>query len=393
MRVLQVLPSVVAGGGAEQSLVMVAPFLRDEGITVHLAVLTERQSLVPDIERIGVVVHDLSGSSSTWSRARALRKVIRSVKPAVVHSTLYEADIPTRLAAARLDVGVLSTWANTTYSTTRRRLEPGVGGWKRDVVRRIDAVTSRASRSWFHAVTKGVAIDGIGALGVDPERVTVVERGRDPESFPPRTDAGRSRVRHDLGLGSDEVVITTVARQAHQKGHVHLLAAFDRVAAEHPDTRLLLVGPPGAATPAIEAALAAMRYPERVIDLGERSDVADLVGASDVFVLASLAEGAAGALIEAMAVGTPIVVTDIEGLDGVVEDGRTALLVRPGDPGSLADGLAATLADPDAAAARARQAREEFHARFTIEQAAHGLAALYRRVRPPETTVKAPGVH
>ena len=278
MRVLQVLPSVVAGGGAEQSLVMVAPFLRDEGITVHLAVLTDRQSLVPDIERIGVVVHDLSRSTSTWSRAVALRKVIRAVKPEVVHSTLYEADIPTRLASVRLDVAVLSTWANTTYSATRRRLEPGVGGWKRNVVRRIDAVTSRASRSWFHAVTDGVAADGMAALGADPSRVTVVERGRDPLAFPPRTDAGRASTRRRLGIEPEDIVITTVARQAHQKGHIHLLAAFDRVAAEHPDARLLLVGPSGAATPAINEALATMRYRERVIDLGERSDVADLIG-------------------------------------------------------------------------------------------------------------------
>jgi len=310
----------------------------------------------------------------------ALRKVIRAVKPAVVHSTLYEADIPTRLASVRLDVAVLSTWANTTYSATRRRLEPGVGGWKRDVVRRIDAVTSRASRSWFHAVTDGVAADGMAALGADPSRVTVVERGRDPQAFTLRTEAGRSRVRRGLSLRPDEVVITTVARQAHQKGHIHLLAAFDRVAAEHPDARLLLVGPSGAATPAINEALATMRYRERVIDLGERSDVADLVGASDVFVLASLAEGAAGALIEAMAVGTPIVVTDIEGLDGVVVDGLTALLVRPGDAASLAHGIAATMDDPGAAAARARNARAEFEARFSIGQAAHGLASLYRRL-------------
>ena len=380
MRVVQVLPSVVAGGGAEQSLVMVAPFLRAEDITVHLAVLTDRQSLVPHIERIGVVVHDLSGATSTWSRAVALRKLIRAVQPEVVHSTLYEADIPTRLASMGLDVAVLSTWANTTYSATRRRLEPGVGGWKRDVVRRIDAATSRASRSWFHAVTNGVAADGIGALGVDPTRVTVVERGRDPEAFPLRTAASRARTRHQLGIEPEEVVITTVARQAHQKGHVHLLSAFDQVAAGFPNARLVLVGPPGAATPAIDAALAALRHRDRVIDLGERSDVADLVGASDVFVLASLAEGAAGALIEAMAVGTPIVVTDIEGLGGVVVDGLTALLVRPGDAASLAHGIAATMDDPGAAAARARNARAEFEARFSIGQAAHGLASLYRRL-------------
>lgn len=380
MRVLQVLPSVVAGGGAEQSLVMVAPYLRREGISVHLAVLTDRQSLVPEIERAGVVVHDLSANQTTLARARAVRRVLRTVGPAVVHSTLYEADIPTRLAAFGTETAILSTWANTTYSDTRRRLEPGIGGWKRDVVRRIDAATSRGSHSWFHAVTRGVADDGIAALGVDPGRVRVVERGRDPQAFPLRTDAGRSRTRSMLGAAADEPIIVTVARQAHQKGHVHLLRAFDRVVARHPSARLFLVGPPGAASSAVADTLAGMAHRDRVTDLGERSDVADLVGAADVFVLASLAEGAAGALIESMAVGTPIVVTDIEGLTGVVEHGRTALLVTPGDADALAQGLEDAIDDPERSLKRAEAARSEFDRRFSIEQAARGLADLYRSI-------------
>ena len=380
MRVLQVLPSVVAGGGAEQSLVMVAPFLRQEGLTLHLAVLTDRQTLVPSVERAGVVVHDLSAHRSTIGRALAIRDVIGSVGPAVVHSTLFEADISTRLASIGLDVPILSTWANTTYSATRRDLEPGVAPWKRDVVRRVDAATAKLSRSRFHAVTAGVAADGIAALGVDPGLVTVVERGRDPQSFVARTPEGRARARAALVLAEDDEAIVTVARQAHQKGHVHLLAAFDRVAAARPHARLVLIGPRGAASPLVDEAISTMRHGDRVVDLGERSDVGALLAGFDVFVLASLAEGAAGALIEAMAVGAPIVVTEIEGLAGVVDPDRTAIVVRPGDPEDLATGLLRALDDPHAGELRASAARAEFERRFSIEHSARQLAALYRSV-------------
>jgi glycosyltransferase involved in cell wall biosynthesis len=169
-----------------------------------------------------------------------------------------------------------------------------------------------------------------------------------------------------------------VARQYPQKGHVHLLAAADLLAVDHPGLVLLLAGPEGPATPAIRAARSAMVHPEVVRDLGDRSDVADLLAAADVFVLSSLAEGAAGAVIEAMSVGTPVVCTRLEGLDGVLRDGHDALLARPGDAPDLARALATTLDDPGAAEDRAARARQEFLDRFTLEAAADGMAALYR---------------
>lgn len=378
MKVLQVLPSVVPGGGAEQSLVMVAPALREAGIVVHLAVLTDRQALVGRIERAGVIVHDLSAHRSTWSRARALRRLVRRIEPALVHSTLYEADIPTRLGTLGTGVPLLTTWASTTYSFTRRSLEPGIAPWKRDVVRAIDAATSLISRSSFHAVTEGVADDGIAALHVPANRVTVVERGRDPQRFTVRDESARRDARSRLGLPEDASMIVTVARQAHQKGHVHLLRAFDQVAASVSTAVLYLVGPQGTASASIATELSAIRHGDRVVDLGERSDIADLLAAADVFVLASVAEGAAGALIEAMAVGTPIVVTDIEGLKGVVEQDITALLATPGDPDDLARQLRASIDDDAASAQRARAARTVFEQRFSIDESAARLARLYR---------------
>jgi glycosyltransferase involved in cell wall biosynthesis len=380
MRVLQVLPGVVAGGGAEQSLVMVAPHLAAGGIEVHLAVLSDRQSTIDQLERVGVVVHDLSGPRGMVDQARRLRATLSRIKPAVLHSTLWDADLPARLASFRSGVPLLTTWASTTYSADRRRLEDGVAPWKRDVVRRIDSASSKLARSWYHAVTQGVADDGIGALGVDPDRVRVVERGRDLSRFERRSAATRAAARSALGVEPHQQVVLTVARQAHQKDHVGLLAAFDQVADRFPDAQLLLVGPRGTASAAIDAVLATMKHSDRVRDLGERNDVERVLPAADVYVMSSIAEGAAGAVIEAMAVGLPVAATEVEGLRGVLAHDVNARLCPPGDRDGLAAAISDLLADGTLADRLGAQAAADAERRFEIGRQAAALAELYREV-------------
>ena len=86
---------------------------------------------------------------------------------------------------------------------------------------------------------------------------------------------------------------------------------------------------------------------QTVLFAGHRHDAARLAGAFDVFALASLYEGLSIALLEAMALGTPAVVTDVGGLPEVVEHGRQGMVVRPGDPRGLADAIVALLEDAD----------------------------------------------
>jgi glycosyltransferase involved in cell wall biosynthesis len=357
------------------------------GVRPHLAVLYPAQDLVPELEAVGVVIHDLSRPGERAARphtvlrqARSLRSVIRAVDPAVVHSTLFDADVVTRLAGAGTGVPLLTTWASTSYSATRLRLETGPSGRARDVVRRLDAWSGRLARSRYHAVTAGVAADGIAALGAPPGRVRVVERGRDPASFPPRVGGPDAAVRRELGLDEHATVLLTVARQFSQKGHVHLLAAFDRLAAHDASVTLVMVGPAGPATPEIERVRAGVGHAGRVVDLGARTDVPRLLRAADVFVLASVAEGAAGAVIEAMAVGVPVVCTRLEGLEGVLTHGRNAALARPGDADDLLRVLTDVLAEHGAATERAAVARRDFEERFTLDGAADRMTELYRDV-------------
>ncbi|HEY4332276.1 MAG TPA: glycosyltransferase family 4 protein, partial [Ilumatobacteraceae bacterium] len=108
--------------------------------------------------------------------------------------------------------------------------------------------------------------------------------------------------------------------------------------------------------------------------------VADLLATADVMALPSHFEGTAGIALEALAIGTPIVSTRLEGLDGIVVDEVNALAVAVGDVRGLAAAISRMLDDPPLAERLATRGRADFEGRFTIDRAADGMVAMYRSV-------------
>ena len=116
MRVLTLMPGLTPDAGAERSIVALAPLLAAAGVELHLAVLTERQGLVPELEAMGIPVHDLSASRGLVQRVRSLRALLRLIRPDLVHATLFEASQVAQIASLGSKVPVLITWANTDYT-------------------------------------------------------------------------------------------------------------------------------------------------------------------------------------------------------------------------------------------------------------------------------------
>jgi glycosyltransferase involved in cell wall biosynthesis len=366
------MPGVTPDAGAETSFLVTAPHLMARGVDLHLALLTPRQTLVPQLERQGVVIHDLSAHTTTLGRAVALRGMIGSLRPGLVHATLFEAAVPAQLAAAVTRVPVLVTWAAT---VRRPGSEGAIAPWKLRVVDTVEMAVGRLSRARFHAVTPGVAAVNSAGLHVPEDRVRVAERGRDPGRFAPLSQEERSGVRASLGLAPEDRVVLAVARQEPQKGHERLLDAVDRVVERVPGAVVLLVGREGSASPDLERRRGQLRHADRVRFLGHRDDVSALLQVADCIVCTSHREGAAGALIEAMAGGCPIVSVPIDGLAGILEDDVNAVVVEPAD---LADAIAGLLESPDRAARLAGAGRRTFDHRFTIERSAESLLSVYK---------------
>jgi glycosyltransferase involved in cell wall biosynthesis len=123
-----------------------------------------------------------------------------------------------------------------------------------------------------------------------------------------------------------------------------------------------------------------MRHRGRVRLLGHRDDVADVLAAADLFVFPSLWEGLGGSLIEAMALGLPIVASDVPAIAETVAAGENAVLVPAADGAALADAVLGLLGDDERRAAFGRASRVRYESRFTLARAMDRTASLYREV-------------
>lgn len=371
-------------GGTERSLADLLPGLREGGIDINIITLRSRgdEGVEPLLRAQGFEIHTI-GSIGRLKTLRALRRLIRTQQPDIVHTMLFEANLYGRLATIGTGARVVVSLVNTTYSAARLA-DPRLDRRKVRVVQALDAALARFRTDRFHAVSRAVKDDAVAALRLPDDKVTVIERGRRPETLPIVSPARRAAARRKLALLADAEVLVSVGRQEYQKGHRYSLEAI-RELSDRPDLVLLVAGRTGNESDELQQILAGMpETAERVQLLGHRSDVAEVLAAADVFVFPSLFEGMPGAVIEAMASGLPIVASDIEPVREVVDIGANAVLVAPRDASALAAAVRELLDDRLRLDDMGRRSREIFEERFTIERSVEGFIDLYGQVSPAE---------
>jgi glycosyltransferase involved in cell wall biosynthesis len=190
----------------------------------------------------------------------------------------------------------------------------------------------------------------------------------------------RQLARIQFGLDENQEVLVTIGRQDYQKGQRYLLEAMAMLVSTRPRLVLLMAGRSGDVSEDLERLRDRLGLKEQVRFLGHREDVPEILAAADLFVFPSFYEGLPGAVLEAMALGLPIVASDIDPVRETVEEGRNALLVKPASPDKLASAIERLLEDRPAAQAFGRRGREIFEERFTLEQSMARVLALYRQV-------------
>lgn len=375
MRVLYLIDSL-APGGAESSLAALARFYPERGVELEVAYLHDRTGLHDQLEAAGARLTSLAGPGGRLGWVRRAAALVRDRRPDLVHTTLFEADIAGRLAAAAARVPVVSSIVNVGYGPEQRK-DPGIRLSRLLGGQFADIATARVVRR-FHAVSHHVADVMARRLLLPRSRVEVVPRGRDPEELGTRTPERTARARAMLGIGPEDRLLLAVARQEYQKGLDVLLRALPLVRAEVPQARLFVAGREGNQTATLQAIVGQLGLGDGVTFLGARSDVADLLCAADVFVFPTRREGFPGAVLEAMALEAPIVATAIPTVSEAVVAGEHALLVPRDDAEALAAATLTALAAPEASRQRAGAARTRFYDNFTIERAADGMVRFYR---------------
>lgn len=222
---------------------------------------------------------------------------------------------------------------------------------------------------------RAIAVSGstrdflVGQRHVPASRVRLLWNGAPLDEFAPGPPERGRAVRSELGIPAEAPVVGAVGRLNAQKGHAYLVEAAARVLARRPGTFFLVAGDGDLAEP-LRTQARDLGIAGQVVFAGHRPDVPAVLDAIDVLCISSTYEGTPLALFEAMASAKAIVSTAVDGCREVLEDGRTALLVPPRDPGALALALERALADADlrrGLSERAREASRTYDIRACVE--------------------------
>ncbi len=228
-----------------------------------------------------------------------------------------------------------------------------------------------------HIVTVSEAIrqQAIKTLRIHPDRVSTIHNGIHVERFY-RPDA-RLPLRASLGFGPEHLVMTFTGRLVGGKGLRVLLPAAQQVMAQHPHVRLLIVG-----SGPLEADLKQMAQDlgiaAQTVFTGFRTDIPQVLAASDIFVLPSGIEGLPLALLEAMAARKPAVAAISGGTPEVITDGETGLLVPPGDVGSLVVALDALVTNASWRQYLAERGQQHVRTHFSVDSMTNEHHTLYQ---------------
>ena len=232
------------------------------------------------------------------------------------------------------------------------------------------------------AISQAVAGAARRRGDVSADRLTVALNGI---AEPEKHSADRSlAVRAALGIPAEAPLVVCAARLEPEKDVATLIRAMREVATAFPLVHCVVTGD-GSQRPILEEQVKRAGLASTVHLLGFRSDAPAVIAAGDVFAIPSVAEPFGLVLVEAMAMGKPIVATRAGGPMEIVVDREPGLLVPASAPAALAAAIVALLRDPERRAAMGRRGRERYERRFTADRMARETASVYRRVlRLPE---------
>lgn len=373
VRVLWVIKGL-GPGGAERLLVAAAAAHSPERVAIQCAyVLPWKDHLAEDLARAGVNVACLSTKRRDLRWPLRLARLVRSGEFQVVHVHSPLPGSVARLAVRTMPRSVRPAVVATEHNRWRTHRLP---------TRLLNRFTSRWNAATF-AVTDEVRDTMTGRAG---RQAITLQHGIDvPAVTAARAD--RAAVRAELGLADDAVVVATAANFRPQKDYPNLLAAVATLRDRGVRMHLVAVGQ-GPQEAEVRAECTRLGLDHMVTFTGFRSDAVRVLGAADVFTLASQWEGLPVALMEALALGLPVVATAVGGVAEAMHDGVDALLVPERNHVALADALERAVTDPilrtrlaGAAAARAPE--------FDVHVAVGHIEHTYLSLAPPSAAAAA----
>jgi glycosyltransferase involved in cell wall biosynthesis/protein-tyrosine-phosphatase len=364
--------------GAEVQVATLASYLVHRPEIELTAVLLNEGRLARELRTLGVEVAVADEHQYAAAGIVAfLTRFLRAHRVDILHTHRYK-DTVLGILAAKL-AGVPHV-----IRTVHGLPEP-MRGWDRAKFQAYHALDKAALWCFADrivAVSTGLA-ETLRTTGYKRSAVVPIHNGVDLNNV--RATRDRDDVRRELGIPPGTLLVGTVGRLSPVKAQRDLLRAAQRILRKERDARFLIVGD-GPLRQALAATAAQLGVDRACRFLDSRDDICDLAAAMDVFVLPSLHEGIPMALLEAMALGRPVVATAVGGVPEVVTDRVNGLLVAPGDDRALADACLALALDPSWARTLGDAARRTVTERFSHQVNGGALLDAYRSVVDPGST-------
>ena len=372
-KVLHIIDSFQTGGTERQAIQLVRLQQASGRYHLHLACLQKRGELLEEAERLGLGEITEYPLNSFWDRnmviqLRRCASFLKEQKIDVVHTHDFYtnifgmtaariAGVPARIASKRETNGLLSGM--------QKRVE-------RYAYRLAHSVITNAG-----AVSKQLITEG-----VRPEKITTVYNGLDMKRVTPQLALERKAMLALLNLPHvpERRFVTIVANVQHAvKDHPTFLRAAARVHKAVPGATFVIAGEGGLMNE-LRAFAEQLGIERDTFFIGRCQRVAELLSISNACVLSSKAEGFSNSILEYMAAGRPVVVTDVGGAREAVIEGETGFIVRAGDDENMADRIITLLRDPERASAMGQRARLIVEEKFSCESQFGRTAALYDRL-------------
>lgn len=367
-RALHVINGRFFGGGHRSTLLLMDALERSGGAQTKLCTLGEGGDLPLQGRQPVVVSFDgrYNDPRVLWSAARQLRELVQEHDPDILHTHGVDADL----------IGALAVRRCRARHVSHLRITPPLGrqeSWKARVRRRLLRYLTAREETWFIAVSEAVRQQMAEYYGFPVERIVTVQNGVDLSEF-------NGEKAPSVNRSGGPLVIGAAGRLEAMKGFEHLIAAAGKMREQGIEFVLRIAGS-GSKQSDLERAANSLGIGGHVRFAGQVRNMPAFYNSVDVFVLPSVStEGLPLVVLEAMAMGLPVVATCLAGAPEVIEDDVNGLLVPPGNPGALAQALSGLAVDRERCKRLARSGEAHVREKFTIERVAAEVTRVYQTV-------------
>lgn len=356
--------------GTPLQIIELALHLDRQKFQPHCVVLSHVEARVGQRLQESKISFDAIGRGNwvqvqAWRDLRKLHGIFTRLKPHIVHAYLATSNVLGALVGAVARVPII-------ISSHR-----DLGGFDGKRITRVNQWTDR----WLSdrvTVNSGAVREAVmKRSGLRAESMTVLYNGIDLEKIDRANQ--RAAKRRELGLHPEDLVMAVVANFRPAKGHRYLIEAFNRLAPQFPNAKLLLCGycNDKLLFDDLRHLVVKAGAEKQVWFLGSRSDIPEIMHASDILVAPSLSEGFSNAILEAMAAGKPVVATRVGGNCEQVSDGVNGYLVPPADSAAIEKALEKLLWSPEQLRQMGCAAQMKVREQFSVEKMAEAHERFY----------------